>query len=243
MAKRFTATEKWDDPWFDSLSNTNKLFWIYLLDKCNHAGIWQVNWRLVKHHIGTDKIDLKDFKDRILVLSNEKWHIPKFIEFQYGVLNKDNRAHASVLILLEKEGASKGLARGLLAPKDKDKDMDMDTNNTDMDTKRVDTNAIVSIISDLNDVLKTSYKATSDKTKELIRARLKDGFTIDDFKTVHRKMLKAWGFDNKMRQYLRPITLYSNKFEGYLNQQEANNYGERDQTERRKQLDGLGTEI
>ena len=33
-------------------------------------------------------------------------------------------------------------------------------------------------------------------------------------------MAQAWGLDNKMRQYLRPITLYSNKFESYLNRPE-----------------------
>jgi len=73
------------------------------------------------------------------------------------------------------------------------------------------------IINDLNLVLKTNYKATTQKTKELIKARLNEGFTIEDFKVVHRKMLKAWGNDNKMRQFLRPQTLYSNKFESYLN--------------------------
>ena len=65
------------------------------------------------------KFNSDHFKDRIVVLG-KKWHIPKFIEFQYGTLNPDNRAHASVLSILEKEGASKGLARGLLAPKDMD---------------------------------------------------------------------------------------------------------------------------
>ena len=74
------------------------------------------------------------------------------------------------------------------------------------------------IISDLNLVLGTSYKYTSLKTQELIQTRLKEGFTIEDFKTVHRKMLRAWGADEKMVKYLRPITLYGTKFESYLNQ-------------------------
>ena len=33
-------------------------------------------------------------------------------------------------------------------------------------------------------------------------------------------MLKAWGSDSKMVKFLRPITLYSNKFESYLNMKE-----------------------
>lgn len=73
------------------------------------------------------------------------------------------------------------------------------------------------IISDLNSILNTSYKPNTPKTQELIIARMKEGAILDDFKTVHRKMAKAWGTDNKMRQFLRPQTLYSNKFESYLN--------------------------
>jgi len=76
------------------------------------------------------------------------------------------------------------------------------------------------IVDDLNLVLGTSYKTSSLKTKELILARLNDGFTLEDFKTVHRKMLRTWGTDVKMVKYLRPITLYGPKFESYLNQKE-----------------------
>jgi len=81
-------------------------------------------------------------------------------------------------------------------------------------------NTLKEIIDDLNAVLGTSYKYTTVKTKELIKARLKEGFTIEDFKKVHRKKFAEWGTDNKMRPFLRPQTLYSNKFEAYLNQPE-----------------------
>jgi len=77
------------------------------------------------------------------------------------------------------------------------------------------------IINDLNLVLGTDYKPTTAKTRELISARLKEGFTVEDFKAVHRKMLKSWGVDRKMCKFLRPQTLYSPKFEGYLQQKEA----------------------
>lgn len=76
------------------------------------------------------------------------------------------------------------------------------------------------IIDDLNLILGTNYKKGSRKNKELINARIAEGFILDDFKTVHRKMFNAWGVDDKMRQYLRPITLYSNKFDSYLNRPE-----------------------
>lgn len=89
-----------------------------------------------------------------------------------------------------------------------------------MENENDNTNVIKDIIEDLNIILKASYKPSSSKNKELIQARLNEGHTLVDFKIVHRKMARAWGLDNKMRQYLRPLTLYSNKFESYLNRPE-----------------------
>jgi uncharacterized phage protein (TIGR02220 family) len=83
-----------------------------------------------------------------------------------------------------------------------------------------DKSRVEEIMYDLNLVLGSSYKETVTKTVQLIKARLNEGFTIEDFKTVHRKMLKCWGADEEMYKYLRPITLYSPKFESYLNMRE-----------------------
>jgi len=89
--------------------------------------------------------------------------------------------------------------------------------HTRIEYNRVDNNKIEEILSDLNLVLGTSYKPTTPKTRELINTRINEGFGLDDFKVVHRNMHKTWGEDEKMCKYLRPITLYGNKFEGYLN--------------------------
>lgn len=127
MSKRFTATEKWVDPWFCSLTPINKLFWIYLLDNCDHAGIWQVNWPLVKFHIWEEVIDHTLFGNRIVVITSQKWFIPKFLEFQYGELNPENKVHSSVLRLLEREGVDfKGLDSPIDGAKDKEKAKDKD---------------------------------------------------------------------------------------------------------------------
>lgn len=91
--------------------------------------------------------------------------------------------------------------------KDRDKDKDRDTEN---------------IISFLNSTTGSKYKASTDKTRRLISARLAEGFTLEDFKTVISKKAKEWqGTD--MAQYLRPETLFGTKFEGYLNQPEVRN--------------------
>jgi uncharacterized phage protein (TIGR02220 family) len=45
-------------------------------------------------------------------------------------------------------------------------------------------NAFVEIIDYLNETAFTSYKPTTRKTKQLIQARLSEGFTVEDFKKV-----------------------------------------------------------
>jgi len=64
----------------------------------------------------------------------------------------------------------------------------------------------------------SNYKVSSKNTIQLIKARIKDGFTVDDFKVVIDKKFKEWSHDDKFCKFLRPETLFSNKFEGYLNQ-------------------------
>lgn len=77
---------------------------------------------------------------------------------------------------------------------------------------------IVEIIEYLNTVLGTNYKTTTKKTRDLIKARMNDNFTVDDFKTVIDKKFNQWSNDEKMSAFLRPETLFSTKFESYLNE-------------------------
>jgi len=80
---------------------------------------------------------------------------------------------------------------------------------------KVDATPYAEIIDHLNDLCGTGYRPTSKKTQTLIRARIAEGYTVDDFRTVHRKKAREWlGTDRA--QYLRPETLYSPKFESYL---------------------------
>jgi uncharacterized phage protein (TIGR02220 family) len=74
------------------------------------------------------------------------------------------------------------------------------------------------IIDYLNQKVGTNYRHTTKRTQTLIKARWNEGFTLDDFKTVIDKKTAEWLNDPKMSKYLRPETLFGNKFEGYLNQ-------------------------
>lgn len=75
------------------------------------------------------------------------------------------------------------------------------------------------IVDYLNLVTGSSYRYQTRKTQSLIKARMNEGFSVDDFKTVIDKKNAEWGNDTKMSKFLRPETLFGNKFESYLNQQ------------------------
>jgi len=79
------------------------------------------------------------------------------------------------------------------------------------------------IITYLNEKIGTSYKSTTPKTQECIRARWNEGFKLDDFKKVIDNKIADWkGKKTKdgrdCEEWLRPITLFGTKFESYLNQ-------------------------
>lgn len=73
------------------------------------------------------------------------------------------------------------------------------------------------VIDHLNQRAGTHYKATTANTRKLVKARLKEGFTVDEFKLVIDKKCAEWLNNRDMVQYLRPETLFGNKFESYLN--------------------------
>lgn len=92
MVKRFTETTKWKDPWYRKLSVEGKLFWNYLCDSCDNAGIWKVDFDLATFQIGV-KVDssiieqLNNGKERVkLLCDGELLILHEFIPFQIGNL-------------------------------------------------------------------------------------------------------------------------------------------------------------
>lgn len=133
MPKRMTDTDKWKKPFLKTLPVEYKLFWLYLLDECDHAGIWHVELDLAEMRLGIKLSHQKIrgfFKERIVEFDNgTKWFLPDFVGFQYGELDVNNRAHKSVVDRLKKYDLlknQKGVASPLQGGKDKDKAKDTD---------------------------------------------------------------------------------------------------------------------
>lgn len=141
MAKRFTATDKWEDPWFRALKPAQKLLWIYMLDRCDLAGVLELDVDLAEFCIG-GKISPEALAGRAIPLSGLRYWIPKFIEFQYGCapgdLNEHSPIHSAVLKIIKKYDLLSLLStlsipsispsdRAKDKRKDKDKDKSKDT--------------------------------------------------------------------------------------------------------------------
>lgn len=80
------------------------------------------------------------------------------------------------------------------------------------------------VISHLNEVAGTSFRANSDKALKHIGARLNDGFSADDMISVIDRKCSQW-LGTDMAKFLRPETLFGPKFEGYLNEPTPNTQG------------------
>lgn len=89
---------------------------------------------------------------------------------------------------------------------------------SDTDTVSI-TASITDIISYMNEKLGTRYRENNKATIRHIKARLSEGYTVDDFKKVIDKKYKSWN-GTDMAKYLRPETLFGTKFESYLNERQ-----------------------
>ena len=72
------------------------------------------------------------------------------------------------------------------------------------------------IVEHLNDRTGSTFKASDPSTVRVINDRWKEGYRLDDFLKVIDNMTAKWGRDAKMMEFLRPATLFGEKFGNYL---------------------------
>jgi hypothetical protein len=123
---RFNDTGMWKKAWFRNLDPVAKCFWEFLIDHCDHAGIWDIDEGTLKHHIDPNGpfeikleplLSLPAFTERIQKVGKEKLYIPGFVTYQYKItsldqLNPNNKVHKSVIERLK----SLSLLSPMLAP-------------------------------------------------------------------------------------------------------------------------------
>ena len=96
--------------------------------------------------------------------------------------------------------------------------IDLDIDNTivgqDEPVNRFD---YKSVIDYLNEKANTKFRIV-DSHKRFIKARYNEGYKTEDFYKVIDNKVSSWINDPKYSSYLRPSTLFGNKFDNYLNE-------------------------
>lgn len=139
MPKRFRDTGKWNKKWWRGLSSRYKLFFDYLCDVCDHAGVWEVDKEAAELYVG-EQLDLQEalekYGHRVRVIDGgNRWWLTGFVRFQYGdhtgQMSMKNKMYEPVCKTLEKYGVSIGDACPIDGSKVKVKDKEkVSTDNT-----------------------------------------------------------------------------------------------------------------
>nr|DAW80547.1 MAG TPA: replication initiator protein [Caudoviricetes sp.] len=91
------------------------------------------------------------------------------------------------------------------------------TDNNEIDNNNNKLSICTEVISYLNLKAKKNFKVDTASHQKFIKARLKEGYILEDFKKVVDIMVAKWK-GTEYEQYLQPQTLFGNKMDNYLNQ-------------------------
>ncbi len=131
-----------------------------------------------------------------------------FVERKYWVLKKEETE--PFIKYIQKSGISTGNEEKPSRKEDKS------SRNPPKRKEINKSNEINIIVAYLNEKAGTGYKPSTENTIKHITARIQEGYTIDDFKTVIDKKCTEW-LGTEFEKFLRPATLFGTKFESYLN--------------------------
>lgn len=229
----------------------DKYFWLYLLTNPhnNICGVCKISNKTIANEMGYSEDCIKNLLNRfitthklidydkenyeILIINWYKFNwssSPKLKTYIEKVLPsiKTERFKRYITDLL-KEIDEYGIDRvsmGYQYPSNTNTNSNSITKNSNKKINQTKKNKETSnyykeIIDFLNEKINARYKYSSKATQEKIKARLNEGFTVEDFKNVISKKVDDWFNDEKMCRYLRPETLFGTKFESYLNEKKA----------------------
>lgn len=221
MAKRFIDTEIFEDPFFMDLSKDGKLFYIYCITRCNHAGIIELNEKLCQFQTGVKSLVTvrQELGNRLVSLNDGFYFLPKFIKFQYpNFPNSNVKQQQSAIEILKKfklYDNSKGTLREDLG-KDYDNVSDIDI---DIDNGTENENVPFQLFINLFNEIKRSNFKGDEKAERQFKQRIKGGATLDDFEQAITNCMSD-PFHKENPNHLTPeFITRSDKLEKYLNYQ------------------------
>lgn len=227
----------WTDPKVtDDFTPEDKYFFLYVMTNphTNLLGCYEISKKQMSDETGYTKDTIEKLLDRmenihgVLYYSDKtkELYIVNWCKYNWSGSDKQFKAISEQLKNVKNEDYKNRLLDTLSIRYA----YPMDTTDTDTDTDTVsdadsvpdpDIEIIKRVIDYLNNVCGTKYRYQTRKNQSLIKARLNEDFTEENFKTVIDKKFEEWGSDAQMSKYLRPETLFGTKFESYLNQKSA----------------------
>jgi len=202
MAKRFISTNLFSDEWFCELSKDGKLFFLYFITNCDHAGVLALNKKLCEFQTGIKSCQtvLEELAKTLVTLKEGLYFMPKFLIFQYPGFPKSNvMQQAGALKILFSHGVDEELLKTYLTlpqvlPK---------TYGNDNGIKKEENEKFKKFIEWFNSVRGTKFPG-SDTTKGHFLARLKDGYNFTDFQKTLKNLMLAENHIEKNFKYLTP---------------------------------------
>ena len=233
--RRIVSTALWTDrKVVEEFTPEDKYFWLYLLTNpdTTQLGIYPLTIKTAAHRLGyssdTVKVLLSRFENiyGVIRYSSETGEVAIKNYLRYGIA-KGGKPVLDLLLKEESQVKDKSLVGYVFENLGKYDSATINktvlefigtvtADDTEEPAHKEDKIPYSEIIGRLNTVCGTRFSTKTEATKKLIRGRFRDGFKLEDFYKVIDAKSAQWLHDERMSKYLRPQTLFGNKFESYL---------------------------
>lgn len=212
------------DEKYKNLSNNAKLMYMLLFGRLELSikNGWHDKEGNVFQYYTNEQlmVDLNSSEKTIIKFKKELKDVGLLEEVRQGN-NLPNRIYISAVdgavnsTVSELENLQYGTVKNTVSELEKLQTNKTENNKTD---KSNNIDIVSEVILYLNQVSGTRFTAGSQATQKHINARLKEGYTLEDFKQVINTKTSEWQ-GTEFAKFLRPVTLFGTKFENYINQQ------------------------
>ena len=216
------------DEKYKRLSNNAKLMYMLLFGRLElsvkngwHDRKGNVFQYYTNEHL---MIDLNSSEKTIIKVKKELREVGLLEEIRQGN-NLPNRIYISQVdgavenTVLELKKVQHGAVENTVLELEKVQTNKIDINDTDNNNIK---SFCQEVITYLNQVTKKNFNKDTASHHKYIKARLKEGYELKDFKHVINVMAATW-MGTDYERYLQPQTLFGNKFDSYLNRSMPNN--------------------
>ena len=216
------------DEKYKKLSNNAKLMYMLLFGRLELSvkNGWHDRKGNVFQYYTNEQlmIDLNSSEKTIIKVKKELREVGLLEEIRQGN-NLPNRIYISQVdgavenTVLELEKVQHGAVENTVLELEKVQTNKIDINDTDNNNIK---SFCQEVITYLNQVTKKNFNKDTASHHKYIKARLKEGYELKDFKHVINVMSATW-MGTDYERYLQPQTLFGNKFDSYLNRSMPNN--------------------